>query len=291
MCGAFCDCYTVETITINDSVTSIDESVFRGCSSLKQLTLPFLGAGKDGDSASEKGLLGYLFSTKKYLSGVPIKQYWNSKDYFTYYIPISLKETTITGGNIQFGAFQNCTNITNINLTGNQTKTIGSYAFRNCTSLTSISLPENISAIKNAAFSKCEAITNVYIKNIDKWAQTSFTDYYSNPLYYADNLYIDNVLSESIVLSSESTFINSYAFYNFDSLRSIVIPNSVTSIGIKAFTGCDSLNSISFETPSTWHLTSSKNNWMKKVEGTDVTLYNDEASTSYLISNVFYLYR
>ena len=99
--------------------------------------------------------------------------------------------------------FQNCSNLTSIDLPENLTS-IGNYTFLNCSNLTSIDLPENLTSIGIEAFYNCSSLT-------------------------------------SITIPDGVTSIGDNAFSGCSSLTSISIPDSVTSIGNSAFSGCTSL--------------------------------------------------
>lgn len=85
----------------------------------------------------------------------------------------------------------------------------------------------------------------VKITDLAAWCNVSFTDNYSNPLYYAKHLFMDDKEITDIVIPEGVTSIDEYAFFGWSGLTSIIIPNSVTLIRANAFSGCDGLTSIS----------------------------------------------
>ena len=145
--SAFSGCTGLTSIVIPDSVTSIDSYAFSGCTGLTSITLPFVGATKDGTSNTH---FGYLFGANE--------SYYNGS-----YVPSSLKAVVITGGiNIGLFAFDGCTGLTSITIPDSVTS-IGSYAFRGCTSLTSVTIPDSVTSIGDGAFSRCTSLTSVVI--------------------------------------------------------------------------------------------------------------------------------
>ena len=120
---------------------------------------------------------------------------------------------------------------------------IGAEAFMN-KEITSIIIPDSVTSIGSYAFSSCHSLTSVYITNIAKWCAIDFGSYEANPLYYANNLYLNGELVTELVIPDSVTSIGDRAFYYCDSLTSVVIPDSVTSIGYAAFYYCTSLTSV-----------------------------------------------
>ncbi|MBQ9085097.1 MAG: leucine-rich repeat domain-containing protein [Clostridia bacterium] len=140
-------------------------------------------------------------------------------------------------------AFVNCINLTSITIPDSVTS-IGSFAFENCTSLTSVTIGNGVTSIGDWTFYKCTGLTSVYITDIAKWCAISFDSPESNPLYYADNLYLNGELVTNLVIPDGVTRISDYAFYKCKSLKSVTIGNGVTSIGSVAFYECTSLTSV-----------------------------------------------
>ena len=126
---------------IPNSVTSIGNGAFHGCSGLTSIELP--------NSVTSIG-----DGTFWYCSGL----------------------TSVTIPNcvtsIGWRAFSDCSSLTSVTIPNGVTS-IGDYAFDNCRSLTSITIPNSVTSIGYAAFSKCSSLTSVTIPN----GVTSIGDY------------------------------------------------------------------------------------------------------------------
>ena len=117
-------------------------------------------------------------------------------------------------------------------------------AFYDCNCLTSVTIPNSVTSIGREAFYDCTGIKEVHISDLAAWCGIDFKDVSSNPLYYADNLYLNGELVTELVIPDSVNEIKQDAFYDCDCLTSVTIPNSVTSIGDGAFRDCDGLTSI-----------------------------------------------
>ena len=159
----------------------------------------------------------------------------------------SLKSINIPSSITSIGdwAFYKCTNLTSIAFEENShLTTIGEFAFSDCTSLHEIALPSSLEHIGENAFNQCDSLTGVYISDIAAWFKISFDNLSSNPLDYAQNLYLNNKLVTRLTVPSTLKTMKNATFYNCTSLTSLVIENGVENIGASSFRSCSSLKSI-----------------------------------------------
>ncbi len=271
--SAFRNNTTIKKITVPDSVTSISSGVFSGCSSLTEITLPFIGDSAKTSSDKYQYPLGYIFGTSSYAGGVATKQYYYGSSMSdttcnTYYIPASLKSVTVVGGNVLHGAFYNCNSLASVTIPdgvrsigssafyncsgltsvtiGNSVTSIGNYAFQGCSGLTNITIGKNVTTIDNSTFEDCSALREIhYNGDLTGWCNINGIDNLMKCSSSTKSLYIDGAKIEgNLVIPDGVTSIGSYAFYNCSGLTSITIPDSVTSIGNGVFRDCTGLTSV-----------------------------------------------
>ena len=139
-------------------------------------------------------------------------------------------------------AFEDCTYLSSVTIRDG-VLSIGNYAFKSCFSLNSITIPDSVTKIGAGAF-KMASLQNVYITDLAAWCSIEFMGTYANPLFIAENLYINGELTTDLVIPDSVTCIPDYAFCLFVSLTSVTIPNSVKEIGDYAFWTCYNITSL-----------------------------------------------
>ena len=82
---------------------------------------------------------------------------------------------------------------------------------------------------------------NVYIDDLTSYFNISFGNDAATPLHYAENLYVNNVLTRDISVPSGITAIPAYSFNYFSGVDSVSFPSSVTRINNNAFYHCSNL--------------------------------------------------
>lgn len=144
---------------------------------------------------------------------------------------------------IDGSAFWKCSGLKNITI-GKSVESIGEYCFIYCSSLTSVTIPSSLKSIGNLAFSGCNNLDEVHISDIGTWSRIKNKHSASNPFFYADHLYLNDVEITDLVIPNSVTEMESFAFFGIGGLKSVIIPNSVTDIVNGAFDGCSGLRTV-----------------------------------------------
>ena len=200
---AFEYCREFMNVIISDSVTGIGEGAFKGCGSIREMTVPFIGRSENPND-SNACILGFWFERtmvdKEHLTsegqGYTTQTTYfyniNNQGCYAYYIPESLRKVTIT----------------------KQSK-IPDNAFKNCDLIEEIFCWQIVTAIGNNTFKNCSSLKRI---NASEYGEVCLAD---------------------LITIGEYAFANCKKInsFNSDNYGRIIIPDSVTSIGAGAFEG------------------------------------------------------
>ena len=222
------------SVTIPNSVTSIENSAFMYCSGLTSVTIP----------GSVTSIGSYAFMYCSGLTSITIPDSVTSIGGYAFYGCSGLTSVTIGGGvtSIGGGVFSHCTGLTAI-VIPNNVKAITTSAFSGCSSLTSVTIGSGVTNISMRPFSDCTSLNAVHVADLSAWCRIRFGRG-DNPLMYAHHLYLNGKEITDLVVSEDVTSINPHVFSGCEGLTSVTIPESVTSIGDGAFEGCSGLKDV-----------------------------------------------
>ncbi len=264
---------TLTSVTVPDETNTVLKGAFKNLTSLKSISLPFVGKDR---TVSSDSTLSYLFDGN---------------------VPSSLKTVTITGGETIAGrAFYQCQSIENVTITGDVTTigkeafydcnalemldikanvtSIAANAFRSCDNLLQVKLPASLTEIKNYAFLYCSSLIEVYNPSQVNVAYDSYKDgelgYYTKHIYTSleepSKLYYDedgNLFYKSddgltlisyksdnteYIIPSNVEIIHDAAFKGRQNLTSVTLSSSLKKIGNNAFENCNAIASLNITT-------------------------------------------
>ena len=241
---AFKDNTGITSVVVPESVKTIYSGAFGGCTSLREITLPFIG--KTADTETERwAVLGYIFgdgdtntdmsyNKTQYVtsgtSGFTSQAPYTSSSYFYHAIPQSLRKVTVTSQTvIPAYAFRNCDLLEEV-IYEKTVTSIGKYAFSGCSNLPSFTVESGLKTIGNYAFSGCSKLSGFAMENgVETIGEGAFYNCKS---------------FDALNLPSSLTTIGAHAFHGMNQITSVTIPDSVTKIGLGAFYGWTSLYDI-----------------------------------------------
>ncbi len=204
-----------ETVTFDDvtySVTAIDSTAFKGCSSLYWLTIP----------KTIRTIGKYAFQdcyNILYVNITDLEAWCNITYEGDYSTPCHRLIAFLLNGE----------EIHNLVIPNTVTK-LGRYAFYNCRGITNVTIPNSVTSIGDYAFAGISDLTSIILPN-------SITE-------MGEGIFINCTGLVDVNIPNQLTKIPDHTFAACFSIPSIEIPNSVTHIGYRAFDGCHSLNNV-----------------------------------------------
>ncbi len=267
---AFYGCDGITSITIPDSLTSIGSEAFYGCSSLKEVY--YNGSYKEvGKIKIELYNNDYFINSTIHCSDFSSPHWGNCGDMAAYFLDDNGTLTISGMGDMRDSSiFYNNSNIKSVIIEDGITH-IGFRAFIECRNLKSVTIPSSVTSAGMGAFHNCTNLESVYVTDLTAYLNTDFNSYTtasdieyevgyfpdgcygSNPMYYANKLYINGKrVSGTITIPDGITKIPYAAFNGCDGITNIIIPSSVTSIGREAFSGCTGLKGVYITDLAAW---------------------------------------
>ncbi|MCC8161014.1 MAG: leucine-rich repeat protein, partial [Oscillospiraceae bacterium] len=224
---AFCHCTSLAEIILPETLTTIGDAAFASCTSLTEITLPET-VTTIGESAFDGCKSLTIITLPSGLTEINNEVFASCTSLET----IDLPDTVTSIGSMTFYC---CISLNEITLPSELTE-IDTYAFSGCASLETIDIPYTVTSIGMAAFYECTSLKTVTLP-------TGLTEISSDLFEYCTSL-TEIDLPQSVVK------VGSAAFAWCESLTKIDLSN-VTSIGARAFFYCDALEEVTYGTEKT----------------------------------------
>lgn len=170
---------------------------------------------------------------------------------FSGYPNLSEVEFNVNLSSIGKGAFQDCDNITDIDLP--IVTTIDEYAFYDCDALTEATINSGLLTASKNIFKSCDSLSKVTVINgVTKIGEGMFEDCLAlaeiqlpDSIEEIGRLAFENCTSlEEITIPDSTKTVGEYAFYGCTSAKSAYIGHNVSEVGEYAFGECIALESV-----------------------------------------------
>lgn len=218
---AFNYCINLKSVTLPQNLREIQNNAFNGCRGLSSIIIP-----ESVTTIAEEAFSGCYFTQDNFInnSSLTSNNTWGAAIYEK-----SIVETD-DGLVLKDDTLLLCRSWVNSVAIPDNVTCIKNGAFSSCTDLTSITIPNGITSIEGSTFSGCSGLTSITISE-------SVTSIGESAFFGCSSL-------TSITIPESVTYIGNHAFMNCSNLQSTTIPKNVTSIEDGTFQCCAGLTSI-----------------------------------------------
>ena len=247
--NAFEDCDTFTSITLPQSLTSIEDFAFCRCTALQNINIP--------QNVTNIGVSA--FKECKSLTSITIPSGVTSINDVAFAHCTSLKSIELPDHLVSIGvsAFTNCTSLESVVIPAEVTS-VGFRAFTYCTSLESVVIPMSVISVGDSAFDGCTSLKAVFAKEGLPLELASIPSGAVKIYYQVEDLGYVSILKahtgtqagiECIEIPKtigglDVRVIKEEAFRDCGNIKKIILPDSIREIQNSAFSYCTSLESI-----------------------------------------------
>lgn len=243
--GVFRGCSSLDGICFGTGITSIADTAFYQCSSLKSVEIPANVKTIEKNAFRESGLEEvhipssiqtwgtYTFSGCAELETVTFAEGLSSIGEAAFNGCELLDEVTVPAGlAVGKGAFKS-SGLRRLTVEANATLAFESFGF--CRQLEEVTLSGEVDC-KSFAFTNSTAIQRVNVESLADWCNMSFGNSYATPLCGGAKLYVDGTAIEGdLVIPEGVKKVGDYAFMNYSYIHRVVLADSVEELGKCAF--------------------------------------------------------
>ncbi len=210
--------------------TYIYAGAFKGCSSLKNITIPDTVERLASGAFESCGLTGFTWPAG--VNFVYPDTFKNCKSLKS--VDFSKFHSTASDASIAAGAFYGCSALESVAIPEGIIY-ISDEAFYGCTKLKTVTFPSTLAEVSGYAFQNCSSLEEVDLRASTK----------SN-LKIRQYAFKDCTSLKRVKLGTNVSMLDGFAFQNCKALEEINLPSSVNTVA--CFEGCDSLKEL--EIPS-----------------------------------------
>ncbi len=234
--SAFADCTSLVTVSVGEDVELVGESIFEGCSALKNLGMIGGSTPVNIDLSMFRSIPSYTFSDCASISMVTFPEDFCSIGEEAFASCTSIKSLTLPSkSSVGSEAFYGCTGLTNVKL---NTSTLYEAAFSGCTALKKVQLNDGAALLGESIFENCTSL-DTYGTDPDNNPQKIVLVPGHVPVGIADD-YIAQFIKQDTL----TDFVPKATFSGCTSIKEVVTTDTLECIDANAFDGCINLKRI-----------------------------------------------